>query len=46
MPNGPVMRDDNEGVERHPRRPLDHAAEDVGVVTVDPRLARLRNKGQ
>src|SRR5207245_4487844 len=36
----------HELVERHPRRALGDAAEDVGVVAVDPRLARLGDEWQ
>ena len=33
-------------IERRARGAFDNAAEDVGVVAVDPRLARLRREGQ
>ena len=36
----------DELIERRARGAFDNAAEDVGVVAVDPRLARLRREGQ
>ena len=45
IPSGPVIR--GARTRRAPcRPPLDDAAEDVGVVAVDPGLARLRDEGQ
>ena len=46
MPSGAVMRSRMYASSGDARRLLDHAAEDVGVVAVDPCLAGLRDERQ